>query len=78
MIRLIGFLLIICFGCVSQKKYDDLWGKKALLEVEQAKCADELTEAKGALEQLHGQLETLNEDHSELRTRLDATGQRPA
>ena len=76
MTRLLGFLLIIFFGCVSQKKYDDLWGQKAQLEVEQAKCADELTEAKGEIEQLHGQLETLNEDYSELRTRLDATGQR--
>jgi len=75
MTRAIGFLLIICIGCVSQKKYDDLWSQKALLEVEESKCVDELTEAKGEIEQLQGQIETVTGDHAELRTRLNETGQ---
>ena len=73
MIRIIGLLLLV--SCVSQKKYDDLWGQKAQLEVERSSYSDQLASAKGEIERLESQLESLEKEHGELRSQLDNTGQ---
>ena len=74
MLRLAIFLLIVQVGCVSQKKYDDLWSQKAQLELASSSYADQLTQAKGEIEQLKARLESLEDEHSELKSQLDNTG----
>jgi chemotaxis protein MotB len=67
-------LFFLLAGCVSQKRYDDLWGQKAQLEVERANCEDQLASAKGQIEQLKSRLESLEDDRQELKSQLDNTG----
>jgi chemotaxis protein MotB len=70
-----AILLVLLVGCVSQKKYDDLWGQKAQLEVERTSYSDQLASAKGEIEHLRSQLESLTKDYADLKSQYDNTGQ---
>ena len=67
---------MLLVGCVSQKKYDDLWSQKARLETEQSNCEDQLASAKGEIQRLQANLETLENDYTTVKSQLDDTGER--
>ena len=66
-------VVLLTFGCVSQKKYDDLWSQKASLEVGSSEKQDRITIIERELAQLQKQLSNAQQERTDVDDQLQAT-----
>lgn len=67
------FIIPLLAGCVSQKKYDDLWSQKAGLEISGSECSDQLKAAEAKIAGLQDELGLLQTDQENLKAKMEKT-----
>ncbi len=76
MTRFITLLTIITLsGCVSQKKYDELWNQKAALEVDRSDLNAKLETSRNRIDSLQDELESMMSNNDGLQSQIRQTNQ---
>jgi len=75
-LNLAGYCMLaslLTLSCVSQKKYDDLWGQKAALEVDNSESQDRMKIIESELARLQDDVDRAQRESSDTRDKLEVT-----